>query len=459
VTGGSTLEKLDDYISKCDGVIHLIGQGFWETARRACCGRTAPEVPDFAAELAPLRSSTRQGAAGLRLHAMGAYLGIYHRRPVFVYRPTDFELDALHVPRHADFVFSTAERAVAKEPLRTHRRAGHDRGQFLNEERLSSAVLRDLVEILPGWRRPSPSPLPSSATPPSGSSDAKRISFGSMPLGTTPTRTSSSSALRGMGKTSLVATWMAELALKSWRGAERVFDWSFYSQGTSDQRLPRRIPSSPPPSRPSVTPTRRAAPRGIAERALPSSSGSSVACSCSMVLSRFNTHPGRWRESSRTPLSKPCSKASPPECRAVRRHNARESPRHPATLWPHRRRHRAHCAHRPRRRRPPAPPRSHARWSAGDQPDDRELQAASREVRGHGLTLQLLGQYLKLVEGGDIPEAATPCTSPMPTANTRTTPIEPTATPSSRWEPTSDGFSGRRARSPSARSIAPARPL
>jgi tetratricopeptide (TPR) repeat protein len=36
------------------------------------------------------------------------------------------------------------------------------------------------------------------------------------------------------------------------------------------------------------------------------------------------------------------------------------------------------------------------------KPDDQELQAASREVRGHGLTLQLLGQYLRLVEDGDI---------------------------------------------------------
>ena len=36
------------------------------------------------------------------------------------------------------------------------------------------------------------------------------------------------------------------------------------------------------------------------------------------------------------------------------------------------------------------------------KPDDKELQAASREVRGHGLTLQLLGQYLRLAEDGDI---------------------------------------------------------
>ena len=42
-------------------------------------------------------------------------------------------------------------------------------------------------------------------------------------------------AFGGMGETSLVAAWMAELALKNWRGAERVFDWSFYSQGTREQ--------------------------------------------------------------------------------------------------------------------------------------------------------------------------------------------------------------------------------
>ena len=36
------------------------------------------------------------------------------------------------------------------------------------------------------------------------------------------------------------------------------------------------------------------------------------------------------------------------------------------------------------------------------EPDDAELRAASREVRGHGLTLQLLGQYLKLAADGDV---------------------------------------------------------
>ncbi|HUT47328.1 MAG TPA: tetratricopeptide repeat protein [Sedimentisphaerales bacterium] len=38
----------------------------------------------------------------------------------------------------------------------------------------------------------------------------------------------------GVGKTALVVDWMARMAGDDWRGAERVFDWSFYSQGTSE---------------------------------------------------------------------------------------------------------------------------------------------------------------------------------------------------------------------------------
>ncbi|MGH8569478.1 MAG: AAA family ATPase, partial [Gammaproteobacteria bacterium] len=40
----------------------------------------------------------------------------------------------------------------------------------------------------------------------------------------------------GVGKTSLVKRWLARLKSNSWRGAQRVYGWSFYSQGTSDDR-------------------------------------------------------------------------------------------------------------------------------------------------------------------------------------------------------------------------------
>ena len=42
-------------------------------------------------------------------------------------------------------------------------------------------------------------------------------------------------ALGGEGKTSLVAKWAASLAHDNWPGCDAVFAWSFYSQGTRDQ--------------------------------------------------------------------------------------------------------------------------------------------------------------------------------------------------------------------------------
>ncbi|MBC8032439.1 MAG: hypothetical protein H7Z16_20310 [Pyrinomonadaceae bacterium] len=42
-------------------------------------------------------------------------------------------------------------------------------------------------------------------------------------------------ALGGEGKTSLIAKWAASLAADDWPGCDVVFAWSFYSQGTRDQ--------------------------------------------------------------------------------------------------------------------------------------------------------------------------------------------------------------------------------
>ena len=39
-------------------------------------------------------------------------------------------------------------------------------------------------------------------------------------------------AFGGMGKSTLVGRWLDGMAAEGWRGARRVLDWSFYSQGT-----------------------------------------------------------------------------------------------------------------------------------------------------------------------------------------------------------------------------------
>ena len=42
-------------------------------------------------------------------------------------------------------------------------------------------------------------------------------------------------AFGGVGKSALVAHWLDGMAATGWRGATRVLDWSFYSQGTNDR--------------------------------------------------------------------------------------------------------------------------------------------------------------------------------------------------------------------------------
>jgi hypothetical protein len=42
-------------------------------------------------------------------------------------------------------------------------------------------------------------------------------------------------AFGGVGKSALVARWLDRMAADGWRGATRVLDWSFYSQGTEDR--------------------------------------------------------------------------------------------------------------------------------------------------------------------------------------------------------------------------------
>jgi tetratricopeptide (TPR) repeat protein len=42
-------------------------------------------------------------------------------------------------------------------------------------------------------------------------------------------------AFGGVGKSALVARWLDRMSADGWRGATRVLDWSFYSQGTKDR--------------------------------------------------------------------------------------------------------------------------------------------------------------------------------------------------------------------------------
>jgi len=403
VTGGSTLAKLDDYIRACDGIIHLIGKATGAGPEEPAVAALLEKYPDLGTRLPPLIPALSKPQPGFSYTQWEAYLAMYHHRPLFVYRPKDFELDTLDVPRDSRFVLDPVELQAQREHYHRISALGQDRGQFLNEERLSSAVLRDLVEILPRLE-------PSITVPPTKlRHTAERLIGRDEDLARLDSAWNGNKnvvivrAFGGMGKTSLVATWMAELAMKNWRGAERVFDWSFYSQGTNDQRnasadvfIANALEAFGDPDPKLGSAWERGA-------RLASLVGK---VRCLLVLDGVEPlqYPpgvmqGKLKDAAIEALLKGLSAQNAGLCVVTTREKIPDIQQHygrtaddfalaaltdlAGAALLHDRGATHAGAHQIQR-------------------DDKELQTASREVRGHGLTLQLLGQYLRLVEGGDI---------------------------------------------------------
>ena len=411
VSGGSTLAKLDGYICACDGIIHLIGKATGAMPEEIAVAGLLKKYPNFAAELPPLAPLLSKPQPGFSYTQWEAYLARYHGRPLFVYLPEDFDSDTPPVPRQDCFVFNALEVQAQREHYRRICDLGHDRGQFRNEERLSSAVLRDLVEILPRLETTidvSPTRLRHSAERLIGRDEdlARLDAAWNGGKNVVIIR-----AFGGMGKTSLVATWMAELARKNWRGAERVFDWTFYSQGTSDQRTASadsfiaaalQAFGDPDPTQGSAWE------RGARLASLVGKAR------CLLVLDGLEPlqhlpgpMEGKLKDQGIEALLKGLCAHNAGLCVVTTRERVPDIQQYydrtvddiellaltdlaGAALLHH-----------------------HGARRAGSheiRPDDQELQAASREVRGHGLTLQLLGQYLRLIEesgDGDILKRST----------------------------------------------------
>jgi len=229
VTGGTTLEKLDKYIKVCDGVIHLIGDMTGSVPEAPAVERLLERYPDFTDRLKPLATVLAGGAPGISYTMWEAYLAIYHDRPIYIYRP------APGAPRDSKFVADEAQKQAQERHYQRICALGRDHGQFANQERLSSTVLRDLVEILPALGEiqgvdVAPSRLRHHADKLIGRD--KALDRLDAAWASATIRVIVVHAWGGVGKTSLAASWRAEMALKRWRGARRVFDWSFYHLGT-----------------------------------------------------------------------------------------------------------------------------------------------------------------------------------------------------------------------------------
>lgn len=404
VTDGTTLQKLDTYIRVCDGVVHLIGKAAGAIPEPVAVQKLLIMYPDLPNKLPALAVALSQPDPGFSYTQWEAYLAIYHNRPIFVYRPTDFDLAICECPREDRFEQNPDQEMSQREHYSRISALGRDRGQFLNPERLSSAVLRDLVDILPALERRidvPPTRLTHTAEKLVGRERELTVldeAWNNLQINLIVVR-----GKGGEGKTSLVATWMAELAFKDWRGAEQVIDWSFYSQGTRDQtsataeffvnqaltdlgdpdpnaggaeeraaRLAKLInekrtllvldglePLQYPPG--AMHGALKDAGMAALLRGLVARNSGLVVVTTREKVTEIQQHYGRSAiDHDLTYLS--------PLAGAQLLHYAG-----------------ATCA-----------------GAANIEPDDHELQQTSEEVRGHALTLFLIGQYLRLTEKGNI---------------------------------------------------------
>ncbi len=209
----------------------------------------------------------------------------------------------------------------------------------------------------------------------------------------------------GVGKTALVVEWMARMARDGWRGAERVFDWSFYSQGTREQGAasadtfiakaleflgdPEMAKSAAPAWDKGARLAQLVAQKrtvlvldGLEPLQYPPGpvGGQLKDPALEALLKGLAQHnAGLCVVTTRESVTnlKPYRDATAPEW--LLEHLSEEAGAHLLFEIGVRRAGDAHI-----------------------RADDRELKDASREVGGHALTLQLLGRYLAKGHGGDV---------------------------------------------------------
>ena len=204
-------------------------------------------------------------------------------------------------------------------------------------------------------------------------------------------------ALGGEGKTALVAKWAVGMAEKGWPDAKAAFGWSFYSQGSSEQQasssdlfLAEALKFFGAPAIEGVRArTTRAA-------ASPPGSATSAPCSSSMASSRCNIRrprrlPGQLKDEGLSALLKGLAQSNKGLCLVTTRYPIKDIEAYSATA--------------PQEDLAPLVEGSGraACWkrsaSTGRAAEREQLSA---DVRGHALTLNLIGSYLRDAHGGDI---------------------------------------------------------
>ncbi len=154
-SGSVTLDKLDEYLRACDGVVHLVGDMTGALAGEPSVALIRQRYPDLAQRLPMLAPFLVPGAPGLPYTQWEAWLALAHAKRLIVCAPE------ANAPRHERFVLDEDQRRLQQEHVARLREAGrHVEFRFADASRLAVEVLRSPIGELVRQAQGAPRNLP-----------------------------------------------------------------------------------------------------------------------------------------------------------------------------------------------------------------------------------------------------------------------------------------------------------
>ena len=154
-SGSVTLDKLDEYLRACDGVVHLVGDMVGAMAGEPSVAVIRRRYPDLPKRLPMLAPFLAPGGPGLPYTQWEAWLALHHGKRLIVCAP---EVDTA---RHERYASDEAQRRLQQEHVARLRAAGrHVEFHFADASRLAIEVLRSPIGELVRQAQGAPRNLP-----------------------------------------------------------------------------------------------------------------------------------------------------------------------------------------------------------------------------------------------------------------------------------------------------------
>lgn len=232
--GGTTGDTLDHYVQKADSVIHVIGPKAGALLPAEVAEAVLRRHPDLPAKAPWLAQLLGQRPLDITYTQLEAYLALLHGRPLFT-----FVAKACSDPKTWP---SGADDGQRRHLERLHGLKIYPT-EYPENSFLFMRIARETSQIfsargLSPLRRVDISRLPTTFAKKLYGRDTEMADLNRAwdSAGDDKTNVLVLDAMGGTGKTALVNHFVHGLARQGWRGAEAVFVWSFYSQGTDDKR-------------------------------------------------------------------------------------------------------------------------------------------------------------------------------------------------------------------------------